>query len=31
MFSKFDEDAQKILINARKEMTLLKHPYTLPY
>ncbi len=27
MFSKFDEDAQKILINARKEMTLLKHPY----
>lgn len=27
MFSKFNEDAQKILLNAKKEMSLLKHPY----
>ena len=27
MFSKFSEEAQKILLNAKKEMTALKHPY----
>lgn len=27
MFSKFDEDAQKILLMAKKEMISLKHPY----
>ena len=27
MFSKFSEEAQKVLLNAKKEMTLLKHPY----
>lgn len=27
MFSKFDEDAQKILLMAKKEMLYLKHPY----
>ena len=27
MFSKFSEEAQKILLNAKKEMTNLKHPY----
>ncbi len=27
MFSKFDEDAQKVLIMSRKEMLELKHPY----
>ena len=27
MFSKFDENAQKIIILAKKEMKLLKHPY----
>ncbi len=27
MFSKFDEDAQKVLVMAKKEMSLLKHPY----
>lgn len=27
MFSKYDEDAKKVLINMKKEMTLLKHPY----
>lgn len=27
MFSKFSEDARKVLINARKEMSELKHPY----
>ena len=27
MFSKFDEDSKKVLLNMRKEMTLLKHPY----
>lgn len=27
MFSKFSEEAQKILLNAKKEMAALKHPY----
>lgn len=27
MFSKFSEDMQKILLNSKKEMVLLKHPY----
>ena len=27
MFSKFSEETQKILIMAKKEMTMLKHPY----
>ena len=27
MFSKFDEDSQKILLMAKKEMLELKHPY----
>lgn len=27
MFSRFSEEAQKILVLAKKEMTLLKHPY----
>lgn len=27
MFSKFDEDAQKVLLIAKKEMTELRHPY----
>lgn len=27
MFSKFSEEAQKILIMAKKEMSMLKHPY----
>ncbi len=27
MFSKFDDDAKKILLNMKKEMTDLKHPY----
>lgn len=27
MFSKFSEEAQKILVNAKKEMIELKHPY----
>lgn len=27
MFSKFSEEAQKILLNAKKEMSFLKHPY----
>lgn len=27
MFSKFSEEAQKVLLNAKKEMTILKHPY----
>ena len=27
MFSKFSEEAQKVLINAKKEMKELKHPY----
>ena len=27
MFSKFDEDARKVLINSKKEMKELKHPY----
>ena len=27
MFSKFDEDSQKVLLGARKEMINLKHPY----
>ena len=27
MFSKFSEEAQKILLNAKKEMVNLKHPY----
>ena len=27
MFSKFSEEAQKVLLNAKKEMTMLKHPY----
>ncbi len=27
MFSKFSEEAQKVLLNAKKEMSSLKHPY----
>ena len=27
MFSKFSEESQKILLNAKKEMSSLKHPY----
>lgn len=27
MFSKFNEEARKVLINAKKEMILLKHPF----
>ncbi len=27
MFSKFSEEARKILLNMQKEMTMLKHPY----
>ena len=27
MFSKFDEEAQKVMIEAKKEMQSLKHPY----
>ena len=27
MFSKYDEESKKVLLNMRKEMTLLKHPY----
>ena len=27
MFSKFSEEAQKVLLNAKKEMTALNHPY----
>ena len=27
MFSKFSEEAQKVLLNAKKEMMALKHPY----
>ena len=27
MFSKFDEEAKKVLLNMQKEMTNLKHPY----
>ncbi len=27
MFSKFNEEAQKILLTAKKEMAMLKHPY----
>lgn len=27
MFSKFDEQAKKVLVNMQKEMTMLKHPY----
>ena len=27
MFSKFDEQAKKVLINMQKEMAMLKHPY----
>lgn len=27
MFSKFDEESQKVLLTAKREMTLLKHPY----
>ena len=27
MFSKFSEEAQKVLLNAKKEMLALKHPY----
>ena len=27
MFSKFSEDAQKVLMDAKKEMQKLKHPY----
>lgn len=27
MFSKFSEEAQKVLLNAKKEMSELKHPY----
>ena len=27
MFSKFSEDMQKILLNAKREMIELKHPY----
>ena len=27
MFGKFDEEARKVLVQAKKEMSLLKHPY----
>ena len=27
MFSKFDEQAKKVLVNMQKEMAMLKHPY----
>ena len=27
MFSKFDEQAKKVLVNMQKEMIMLKHPY----
>ena len=27
MFSKFDEEAKKVLLNMQKEMVSLKHPY----
>ena len=27
MFSKFSEEAQKVLMNSKKEMQDLKHPY----
>ena len=27
MFSKFDEEAKKVLVNMQKEMVSLKHPY----
>ena len=27
MFSRFSEEAQKVLLNAKKEMQELKHPY----
>ena len=27
MFSRFNEEAQKVLMNAKKEMQKLKHPY----
>ena len=27
MFSKFSEESQKVLLQAKKEMTMLKHPY----
>ena len=27
MFSRFSEEAQKVLMNAKKEMQKLKHPY----
>lgn len=27
MFSKFDEQAKKVLVNTQKEMAMLKHPY----
>jgi len=27
MFSRFNEEAQKVLMNAKKEMQELKHPY----
>lgn len=27
MFSRFSEESQKVLLNAKKEMTMLKHPY----
>ena len=27
MFSKFDEQAKKVLVNMKKEMAMLKHPY----
>ena len=27
MFSKFDEESKKVLLTAKREMILLKHPY----
>ena len=27
MFSKFDEEAQKVMVEAKREMQALKHPY----
>ena len=27
MFSKFDEEAQKVMVEAKREMQTLKHPY----
>jgi len=31
MFSKFDEEAKKVLVNMKKEMFELRHPYIYFY